>query len=222
MQSFLLTSDMDNSDKDKTEEIIMLEIQNTLISLDLVERFFCCDLSACKGACCIEGDAGAPITESERRIIEKELPAVYDELTPAARREIDEHGVSYIDEEGDLVTTIVNGRDCVFTCYDREGTCLCAFERLFRQGKCSFKKPASCYLYPVRITEYDSFTAVNFHRWKICKPAETLGRKLGLRAYQFLKEPLIARFGQEWYDELCLAAETLLEEQSDNKSRFEQ
>ena len=190
----------------------MLEIQNTLISLDLIERYFCCNLDECLGACCIEGDAGAPITSEEQKLIEQELPNVFEELLPGAQREIEERGVAYIDEEGDLVTTIVNGRDCVFTCYDAGGKCLCAFERAFRQGRCKFKKPASCHLYPVRITEYPNFTAVNFHRWKICKSAQTLGRKLNLRAYQFLREPLIARFGQEWYDELCLAAEAYLAE----------
>lgn len=197
---------------DQTEEVIMLEIQNTVVSLDLIERFFCCDLDACLGACCIEGDAGAPVTEAERKEIEKNLEAVIDDLSPAARNELKQNGVAYIDEEGDLVTTIVNGRDCAFTCYDPGGKCLCAFERAFRNGKCSFRKPASCHLYPVRLTEYKDFTAVNFHRWKICRPAETLGRKLGLRAYRFLREPLIARFGKEWYDELCLAAEVYLEE----------
>lgn len=188
----------------------MLEIRNTLVSLDLIERFFCCDLDACLGACCIEGDAGAPITPDEQKEIERELPKIYDELLPGAQRELDEHGVAYIDEEGDLVTTIVNGRDCAFTCYDPGGKCLCAFERAFRQGRCNFCKPVSCHLYPVRLTEYPSFTAVNLHRWEVCRPAEKLGRKLGLRAYQFLREPLIARFGQEWYDELCATAEEYL------------
>lgn len=201
---------MENNPQTTSEEVIMLEIQNTLISLDLIERFFCCDLHACKGACCIEGDAGAPITDAEQHQIEEALPQVFDELLPGAQREIRQSGVSYVDEEGDLVTTIVNGRDCAFTCYDKDGTCLCAFERAFRQGRCSFRKPSSCHLYPVRLTEYPSFTAVNLHRWKICKPAETLGRKLGLRAYQFLKEPLVARFGSEWYDELCQAADAIL------------
>lgn len=194
----------------------MLEIQNTLVSLDLVERYFCCDLDACLGACCIEGDAGAPITGAEAEAIRAELPKVYAELSPAARRAVDEHGVSYVDEEGDLVTTIVNGRDCAFTCYEAGGKCLCAFDRAHRQGRTQFRKPISCYLYPVRITEYPTFTAVNLHRWKICRPAEKLGRRIGLRAYQFLKEPLTARFGREWYDELCLAAEAWLEQNPDH------
>lgn len=180
----------------------MLEIQNTLVSLDLLERYFCCDLDKCLGECCIEGDAGAPITEDERRQIEDILPEIFDDLMPAAQREIKEHGVAYIDEEGDLVTSIVDGRNCVFTCYEPGGMCHCAIERAFRQGRVNFMKPVSCHLYPVRVKEYADFTAVNLHRWKICHCAEVLGRKLGVRAYKFLKEPLIRRFGEEWYDEL--------------------
>ncbi len=200
---------------DETTETVMLEIQNTLVSLDLIERFFCCDLDKCLGACCIDGDAGAPLTDNERDEIEKLLPQIYDDLSPAAQRQIDRNGVSYIDEEGDLVTQIVDGRDCVFTCYEPGGKCMCAIERAYRQGKVSMRKPISCYLYPVRITEYEKFTAVNYHRWKICKCAEVLGRKLGLRAYIFLKEPLTARFGAEWYAELCEAAAAYLEEYGD-------
>lgn len=188
----------------------MIEIQNTLVSLDLIERFFCCDLDACLGACCIDGDAGAPVTEQECEEIRKALPAVRSKMLPGAVREVDLNGVSYIDQEGDLVTTIVDGRNCAFTCYGPGGKCLCALEQAYNEGLCSFRKPASCHLYPVRLKEYPTFTAVNFHRWKICKPAEVLGRKLGLRAYQFLREPLIARFGKEWYDELCLTAEEYL------------
>lgn len=193
----------------------MLEIQNTLVSLDLIERFFCCDLDKCLGECCIEGDAGAPITEDERRQIEAILPEIFDELSPAAQREIRENGVAYIDQEGDLVTSIVDGRNCVFTCFEPGGMCHCAIERAYRQGRINFYKPISCHLYPVRLKEYADFTAVNLHRWKICRCAEVLGRKLGLRAYQFLKEPLIRRFGQAWYDELAQTAEEYLRQYPD-------
>lgn len=193
----------------------MLEIQNTLVSLDLIERFFCCDLDKCLGECCIEGDAGAPITEDERRQIETILPEIFDELSPAAQREIRENGVAYIDQEGDLVTSIVDGRNCVFTCFEPGGMCHCAIERAYRQGRINFYKPISCHLYPVRLKEYADFTAVNLHRWKICRCAEVQGRKLGLRAYQFLKEPLIRRFGQAWYDELSLTAEEYLRQYPD-------
>jgi hypothetical protein len=196
----------------ETEETIMLQIKDTLVSLDLAEQFFCCDLDACLGQCCIEGDAGAPITLQEKEQIERILPEIIDDMIPAGRREVEANGVAYIDEEGDLVTTIVDGRNCAFTCYGPGGLCQCAIEKACRQGRIDFLKPASCHLYPLRLTQYPTFTAVNYHRWKICRPAEALGRKLGLRLYQFLKEPLIKRFGQEWYDELCLACEAYLAE----------
>lgn len=191
---------------------VMLQIKDTLISLDLVERYFCCDLDSCLGECCIDGDAGAPITEDERRKLEEVLPAVIDDLLPAARREIEENGVAYVDCEGDLVTSIVDGRNCVFTTYGPGGMCMCALEKAWHEGRIDFMKPMSCHLYPVRIREYDGFTAVNFHRWKICKCAEILGRKNGIRAYRFLEGPLVRRFGREWYDELVEAADAYLEE----------
>lgn len=195
------------------EEQIMLQIQDKLVSLDLAEQYFCCDIDKCKGQCCIDGDAGAPITREEYEKLEEILPLIYDDLTPAAQREIDERGVGYIDEEGDLVTTIVDGRDCVFTCYAPGGICQCAIEKAYRNGLIKdFRKPASCYLYPVRLTEYPTFTAVNYHKWKICKCAEILGRKNGIRLYQFLKQPLIDQFGKEWYDELAEACEAYLEQ----------
>ncbi|MDE6097367.1 MAG: DUF3109 family protein [Muribaculaceae bacterium] len=190
----------------------MLEIGKALVSLDLAEQYFCCDLDSCLGECCIEGDAGAPITEEERKKIEEILPAIYDELLPAAQREIDENGVAYVDEEGDLVTSIIDGRNCVFTCYEAGGMCHCAIERAYRQGRIDFCKPMSCHLYPLRLTEYPDFTAVNYHKWKICRCAELLGRREGIRLYQFLKGPLERRFGAEWYAELCEACEAYLEE----------
>lgn len=180
----------------------MFQIDNTLVSLDVVERCFICDLSKCKGACCIEGDSGAPLLKEEVAELEKALPIVWDDLSPRAQEIIEEQGVSYIDEQGDLVTSIVNGKDCAFTCYDTDGTCKCALEKAFRAGKLSFYKPVSCHLYPIRVAEYDTFSAVNLHRWKICKAAEVLGRKENLPVYKFLKEPLVRRFGEAWYQTL--------------------
>lgn len=191
----------------------MLQIQDTVVSLDLLERFFCCDIERCKGQCCIDGDAGAPITEAERARLEEVLPVIKDDLLPAARRVIDEQGVAYVDEEGDLVTSIVDGGNCVFTCYDDNGVCLCAIEKAWREGRVDWMKPESCHLYPVRLTEYPTFTAVNYHRWKICKCAEVLGRSKGLRVYEFLKGPLVRRFGPEWYEELDLTAREYLTQQ---------
>lgn len=197
-----------------TEEEIMLQIGNTLVSLDLAERFFCCDLDKCLGQCCIEGDAGAPITTEEYKKLEEITPSLMPELLPAAIKVIEEDGVGYTDEEGDLVTSIIDGKNCVYTCYASGGKCLCAIERAFRQGKCDFRKPISCYLYPLRLTDYPTFTAINYHRWKICRSAEINGKELGIRLYQFMKEPLIERFGKDWYDELAEACEAYLAEQN--------
>ncbi len=188
----------------------MLQVGNVLVSLDAVERFFCCDLSKCLGECCIEGDAGAPVTDEEYRKLKEILPLVWDDLLPAAQKVIEEQGVGYVDEDGDLVTSIVDGKNCVFTCYGDGGMCYCAVEKAYREGRVDFYKPVSCHLYPLRLTEYKDFTAVNYHRWKICKAAEVLGRKVGIRVYQFLKEPLIRRFGAEWYDELCRVCDAYL------------
>lgn len=193
----------------------MLQIQNTLVSLDLIERYFVCDLDACLGQCCIDGDAGAPLLREEAERIEAVLPEVEADLAPRALEAIREEGASYIDPDGDLVTQIVDGRDCVYTCYAPGGKCLCALEKAYRQGRIPDVKPISCRLYPVRLKEYDGFTAVNLHRWKICRPAEALGRKLGVRAYEFLKGPLTARFGKEWYDELELTAREYLRQNPD-------
>ncbi len=176
--------------------------ENTLVSLDLVERFFCCDLEKCLGACCIEGDAGAPITQAEYKKLKEVLPAIWDQLLPRAREVIAEQGVAYHDPEGELVTSIVDGGNCVFSCYEPGGLCSCAIEKAYREGRIGWRKPMSCYLYPVRIKHYDCYDAVNYHRWKICKCAEVLGRARGIRLYEFLREPLIECYGQQWYDEL--------------------
>ena len=202
---------MDNNQFETSEEI-MLDINGTLVSLDVAERFFLCDLDKCLGECCIEGDAGAPITEEEYKQLKELTDVVWPWLLPSAKERIKEAGVGYIDEEGDLVTQIVDGRNCVFTTYGPGGKCLCAIEKADREGLCSMRKPISCYLYPLRLKEYEKFTAVNYHRWKICRCAEVLGRAKGVRLYEFMREPLIQRFGKEWYDELKLACDAYLEE----------
>lgn len=189
----------------------MLQIQNTLVSLDLIEKYFVCDLDVCLGACCIEGDEGAPVTAEESARILKSIPNVRKYMTPGGLHEVEENGVDYLDREGDRVTALVNGCECAFTCREAGGMCLCALEKARRQGDIDEDvKPISCRLYPVRVKEYDGFTAVNLHRWKICRPAEKLGRHLGVRAYEFLKGPLTARFGKDWYDELELTAREYL------------
>ncbi len=182
----------------------MIQIQDTLVSLDLAERFFCCDLDACKGACCLEGDSGAPLAPGEADTLREILPEIWNDLLPAAQREIEANGVSFIDVEGDEVTSLVEGGNCVFSTLGEKGGWICAIERAYREGRIGFYKPVSCHLYPVRLKQYDTFTAVNFHRWKICKAAEVLGRAKGIRAYRFLEGPLRRRFGDAWYEELVV------------------
>lgn len=185
----------------------MIQIDDALVGLDIIERCFICDISQCKGACCIEGDSGAPLEEEELEELQKVLPEIWDDLLPEAQEIIRKHGVAYIDSDGDIVTSIVQGKNCVFTCYDEAGVCKCAIEKAYREGRVSFYKPVSCHLYPIRITQYRDYRAVNYDRWKICKCAEALGTNEGVPVYRFLKEPLIRKFGEAWYNELEQCAE---------------
>ena len=186
---------------------------NTLVTLDVVERFFCCDIDACLGQCCLDGDAGAPLTAQEEQEIKQILPEIWDDLLPRAQQEIEQNGISYLDPEGELVTQILDNSNCVFSCYAPGGKCICAIEKAYREGRISFLKPISCALYPLRLkTLNNGSVAVNYHRWKICKSAEVLGRSKGIRVYEFLKEPLIRRFGQQWYDELVANCELYIKQ----------
>ena len=186
---------------------------NTLVTLDVVERFFCCDLDSCLGQCCIDGDAGAPLTSEEEAEIKKILPEIWEDLLPRAQQEIEENGISYHDPEGELVTQILDNSNCVFSCYAAGGKCICAIEKAYREGRIGFMKPISCALYPLRLkTLSNGSVAVNYHRWKICKSAEVLGRSKKMRVYQFLKEPLIRRFGKEWYNELVANCELYIKQ----------
>ncbi|MBO4723635.1 MAG: DUF3109 family protein [Muribaculaceae bacterium] len=186
---------------------------NTLVTLDIVERFFCCDLDSCLGQCCIDGDAGAPLTADEEAEIKKILPEIWDDLLPRAQQEIEENGISYHDPEGELVTQILDNSNCVFSCYAPGGKCICAIEKACREGRIGFMKPISCALYPLRLKILSNGSvAVNYHRWKICKSAEVLGRSKKIRLYEFLKAPLIRRFGQDWYDELVANCELYIKQ----------
>ena len=206
-------------------DLHIVQVGDVLVSPDIFTDRFCCDLDACKGRCCIEGDAGAPVTLDEIGELESCLDEVWPSLSASAQSVIDKQGVAYADVEGDLVTSIVNGKDCVFTCYeDLEDAgsghviphcCLCATERAYRAGKTHWCKPISCALYPIREKHFSNgLTGINYHRWDICKAAVAKGKALDLPLYVFLKDPLVRRFGQEWYDELCAVAEQLLASQS--------
>ncbi len=192
------------------QELHIIQVGDVLVSPDIITEKFCCDLDKCKGECCVEGDAGAPLTMDEIAGIEDALDIVWNDMSASAQAVVDKQGVAYNDRDGDLVTSIVNGKDCVFTCYEN-GCCLCALERAYRVGKTKFIKPISCALYPIREKRFaGGLVGLNYNRWDVCRPAVEKGRELGLPVYKFLKGPLVRRFGKEWYQELCEIAETLL------------
>lgn len=179
---------------------------NTLVSLDVLEKEFCCDLDTCRGSCCIEGDAGAPLTVEEEEKIQSILPVLLPEMTKEAKAVVEAQGIAYNDPSNERVTSIVNNKDCIFARTDHNGWCYCLIEKAYNAGKIDFKKPISCHLYPIRLTKVGEYTGLEYHRWDICHCARIKGKKLHLPLYQFLKEPLIRRFGQAWYEELELTA----------------
>ena len=191
----------------------MIDIDNKVVHFDILNKCFICDISKCKGICCVEGDSGAPLSKEEDEIIKNILPKIYNKLTDAGKSVIDEKGTSMIDIEGDLTTTIYrNSGACVFTQYEADGTAYCAIERAWEKGLVEFRKPISCHLYPIRIKKYKDFDAVNYDVWGICKDAVKLGEKKDVKIYQFLKEPLIRKYGETWYKDLCKCAELLEKE----------
>lgn len=181
---------------------MMIEVKDTIISDEIFEECFVCDLCRCKGICCVEGDSGAPITIEEVDKIKEILPEIWDDLLPKSKELITKQGIAYEDYDGELVTSIVNGEECVFVYYDEDGICKCAIDNAFKEGRIDVPKPISCHLYPIRLKEYEKFTAVNYNRWKVCEPAVEQGNKLKVPLYKFLKEPLIRRFGEEWWNDV--------------------
>lgn len=181
----------------------ILQVGDVLLSPDIITERFCCDLEACHGICCVEGDAGAPVTLDEIAQIEDAVDTVWNDLSAQAQAVIDKQGVAYPDRDGDLVTSIVGGKDCVFTCYE-DGCCLCALEKAWRAGRLTdFCKPISCALYPIREKPFgNGLVGLNYNRWDVCRDAVKKGKELDLPVYKFLKGPLIKRFGEEWYKEL--------------------
>lgn len=200
---------------------MIIEIDNVLVSTDIFTEYFCCDLDACKGICCVEGDAGAPVTIDEIAGIEDAIDTVWDDLSATAQAVIDKQGVAYTDRDGDLVTSIVGGKDCVFTCYEK-GCCLCALERAWRAGKTAFCKPISCALYPIREKKLSNgMVALNYNRWDVCHDAVKKGNELRLPVYRFLRDPLVRRFGNDFYQQLCDAAQLLASESGIDASASE-
>ena len=187
----------------------MIQVDDKIISFDVFEKHFVCDLSACKGSCCVEGDAGAPLTDKELEI----LPCIYKKVKPYMRNEgiteIEKQGFFVIDGDGDKTTPLVNNKECAFVVFDENEIAKCTIEQAYNDGKIDFKKPISCHLFPIRIKQYRDFDAVNFEAINICKPACDCGEQLQVPVFSFLKEPLIRLYGEEWYGKLTETA-TLL------------
>jgi len=179
----------------------MIALGNTMISDDVADKFFVCDLNKCKGACCVEGDAGAPLENEELAILEEIYPKVKPYLSKEGKKAIEEQGL-YIELEGDYETPIIKGRECAYAVYDKQGVLGCGIEKAYNDGKVKFKKPISCHLYPIRITKYDHYDAINYERWHICNCAIKKGTQLGVEVYKFLKDPLIRKYGKKWYNQL--------------------
>ena len=186
----------------------MIEIDDKIVSADLLRDCFACDLAACKGICCVEGNAGAPLETDEVDTLEEEYPNYKPYMTPEGIRAVEAQGFMVVDEDGDYTTPLVDDAECAYACTE-EGITFCAIEKAFREGKTTFRKPISCHLYPIRVGNYGLYKAVNYHRWDVCKAAMLLGQKENLPVYKFLKEPLIRKFGEDWYAELELVVEEM-------------
>ena len=189
----------------------MIAINKTLISEDLLEKKFVCDLNACKGACCVAGDSGAPLDKDELATLDSVLENVKPYMVKKGIKAVEKHGTYVIDSDGDYTTTLVSaGAECAFVFFDTNKIAKCAIEQAFYDGKIEWKKPISCHLYPVRITKHKEYDAVNYDTWNICKPACECGSKLDVPVYKFLKEPLIRKYGKEWFKELEKSAKLFL------------
>lgn len=179
----------------------MIVIGKTVISDDIADNFFVCDLQKCKGACCVEGDLGAPLTDEELPI----MGEIFEKVKPYMSKEgiaaVEEQGFYIEDWEGDYSTPTIKDRECAYAIWEK-GFLKCAIEMAWKDKKVDFKKPISCHLYPIRITKYDHYDALNYDRWPICKDACSHGRELGVPLYKFLEEPLVRKYGNEWYKEL--------------------
>ncbi len=186
----------------------MFQIGKTIVSEDLFDKEFVCNLSACKGQCCVDGDAGAPLEEEETKIMAEIYETVKPFLRPEGIAAIEAQGTSIVGEDGEWETPLINGADCAYVIYD-EDTALCGIEQAYNQGLVDWKKPISCHLYPIRIKQFSDFSAVNYHKWHICSDACTLGKELEVPVYRFVKEALTRKFGAEWYSELEEVAKEL-------------
>ncbi len=189
----------------------MFQLGNTLISEDILEQDFVCNLQACKGACCVEGEAGAPLEDSETATLDN----IYEQVKPFLRPEgvaaIESQGTFIKGKDGEWETPLVENKECAYTIFSPQGIAKCGLEKAYEAGATSWNKPISCHLYPVRVKEYSKLTAVNYHKWQICSPACKLGKSLQVPVYKFVKDALIRKFGKIWYKELETVAREHLE-----------
>jgi len=183
----------------------MLQIDDTIVSLALIEKEFSCDLKECKGNCCRYGDTGAPLTPEEAATLERIGPELRPYLRPEGIRAIENLGTSIKDVEGEVVTPLINNEECAYTVMEGD-VFRCGIEMAFNAGAVDFRKPLSCHLFPVRMKQYRDFRAVNYEEWSICRPGVVAGTGQGIKLYAFLKEPLVRAFGEEWYDKLQWSA----------------
>ena len=180
----------------------MFQLDNTLVSEALLEEQFCCDLNACKGACCVAGEAGAPLEQDEVSLLKDLYPKIAPFLDDKGRSAIEQHGTSVVASDGSLETPLVDGAECAYTTFDNRGVAHCGIEQAHRAGAIDWQKPISCHLYPVRVQHYSAFTAVNYHRWQICEAACDFGAKNKVPVYRFVKDALVRKFGQKWFEAL--------------------
>lgn len=188
---------------------MLVEIQDKIVSTQIFEKQFVCDLSACKGACCVAGDGGAPLTTDEVKIIEQHLPQILPFMRPEGIEAVEQNGVALIDDDFEAETTLVDGNECAFVYFDQNNTAKCAIEKAQREGHIDFIKPISCHLYPIRTKQFNDYTALNYEKWDICEPACACGEKLDVPVFRFLKEPLIRAFGPAFYAELEVVSKEL-------------
>ena len=180
----------------------MFQLGKTIVSEAILDNDFACNLSACKGACCVDGDAGAPLEANEVKTLQEIYPKLKPYLTTDGIKAIEKQGLYVTNEDGELETPLVNGADCAYVTYDESQTVLCGIEQAYNQGDVAWKKPVSCHLYPIRVKDYSEFSAVNYHKWQICDSACSLGHALKIPIYKFVKEALIRKFGSAWYEAL--------------------
>ena len=186
----------------------MIKVGDILVSDDIKTVEFVCHLEKCKGACCVEGDLGAPLEDDELETMRSIQKAVKPYLTAEGKEAIKKQGPYILDEDGDYSTPTINGRECAYSMYDKQGVLKCGIEQAYLDGKITYRKPISCHLYPIRITKKKDFEAVNYHKWSICSAACSYGKSLQVPLYKFLKDPLVRKYGDQWYNDLVTALES--------------